>query len=141
MTSRQCIESYTETLAQLIATQVRQLSTSPKSIRVVGFCTRTGCIPLLLLSILSKSLPNIYLDITGVDISPVALALAKRNYTHNLSQYRDTSQHKVDFVYSDLLDPLSTIKGEAGARDGMKEGDTYMIVVSNPPYISKAGFE
>ena len=147
---RQCTESSTSRLARIITSQLlAQRSTPPRRLIIVDFCTGTGCIPLLLLSLLSKSFPDTQIDITGVDISETALKLARRNYIHNLSHYPDTSRHTVTFEKVDVLDPksISTPEkrlprdqwfSEVHAEDTK---DAYKIVVSNPPYISAKGFQ
>lgn len=150
MDLRQCTEASTEKLARMIASQLlKQTDTPPRRLIIVDFCTGSGCIPLLLLSLLSKAFPDTQIDITGIDISETALKLARRNYIHNLPHYPDTSRHTVTFEKVDVLDPKSISTPEKRLTreqwsfevDAEDTKDTYKIVVSNPPYISAKGFE
>lgn len=90
---------------ELVSRIVETLGTS-SSIKILDLCTGSGCIAIAL----KKALPNC--EVTGSDISPDALKLAKASaYLNGVS---------VRFKQQDLL------KGEA---------DTYDLIVSNPPYI------
>ncbi|KAK2871773.1 hypothetical protein FQN49_002840 [Arthroderma sp. PD_2] len=141
-------ESYTTRIAQrLLASYQNQPG---RTIRIIDLCTGTGCIPLLLHSLLAPSMPNI--SIVGVDISPIALALAKKNLEHNiqngslLSRARD----EVQFVQADILAPhtLDPDGSELGALlasppdtpsdQGQVHG--WDLLISNPPYISPYEF-
>lgn len=143
---RQCTEASTEKLARMITSQLqKQRDSPPRRLKIVDFCTGTGCIPLLLLSLLSKSFPDTQIDITGVDISEKALELARKNYERNLQHYPNRERHSVRFDRVDVLDPksISTIEVPAPSNywHSAEIDDTYRIVVSNPPYISQKGFE
>lgn len=146
MDIRQCTESSTSRLARIITSQLqKQRDTPPRRLIIIDFCTGTGCIPLLLLSLLSKFFPDTQIDITGVDISEKALELARKNYERNLEHYPDTGRHSVRFERVDVLDPMSISTIEMpeapGSWHSAEMDDTYRIVVSNPPYISQKGFE
>lgn len=146
MDVRQCTEASTEKLARMITFQLqKQRDTPPRRLIVVDFCTGTGCIPLLLLSLLSKSFPETQIDVIGVDISQTALKLARKNYERNLRHYPRTERHTVRFEKVDVLDPksISTIEVPPSSDCWLSTeiDDTYRIVVSNPPYISEKGFE
>jgi HemK-like putative methylase len=101
-------------------------------LRVLDFCTGTGCIALLLYTNLSTTLPQ--LDVTGVDVSPVAVSLSKANLKHNLSlglMLPPLPSHSVTFQQSDIFSPVWSSSASAGNWD---------VIVSNPPYISPRGF-
>ena len=123
----------------------KQRDTPPRRLIILDFCTGTGCISLLLLSLLSKSFPGTQIDVTGVDISETALKLARKNYERNLQHYPNRERHRVRFEKVDVLDPKSASKIElaiTSLKPCEKPGEeTITIVVSNPPYISKEGFE
>lgn len=153
-------------MARVIKEDIESLTTAPERVRIIDFCTGTGCIPLLLLSLLSKSMPNIQPDISGIDISPAALKLATRNYHHNISHFGDTSKRRIhtdlqpttgygdgpDFydegpsVIFENVDVLadwgekSRIYGDDVWAYGESD-KTFTIVTSNPPYISEQAFE
>lgn len=135
---RQCTEASTKHLAHLITTDMREYQQHVTTIRIVDLCSGTGCIPLLLLSLLSKALPNMQFEIVGVDVSPTALALAQRNYTRNLSQYPDTNRHSVSFVQGDLYDWRGLPHWE---EEDEYDASVYTVVTCNPPYLSSSTFQ
>ncbi|KAI9824793.1 MAG: hypothetical protein M1832_001621 [Thelocarpon impressellum] len=98
--------------------------------RVLDLCTGTGCIPLLLYAQLS-SISD--LKVTGVDVSPLALRLARRNREHNiaLGKLPASADKGVDFVEADVLAHDSTWTRETATCD---------ILTANPPYISPASY-
>lgn len=85
--------------------------TLPHGLKMVDLCTGTGCIALLLASMLRGA------SVQGVDISASAIALARQNATRN--QHR--LQSHVAFSQADVfqMDKLSAD-----------------FVVANPPYVS-----
>ncbi len=97
-------------------------------LRILDLCTGTGCIPLLLHAILSNKISQLY--ILGVDISPAAISLAKRNLHHNVSKglLPSAAREQIQFVTEDIFQDSGTVVGE------------WDIVISNPPYISPQGF-
>lgn len=78
-------------------------SFKPKSLRILDLCTGTGCIALLLHALLASHFDRI--QITGVDISPIALNLARRNLEHNirLGGLDSTARADVKFCRADVL--------------------------------------
>lgn len=100
--------------------------------RILDLCTGTGCIPLLLHSLLSRSFAQ--LEILGVDISSQALQLAHRNKTHNIRNgcLSPQTAEQVSFMSADVLDGKDSLTGSGRSN--------WDVVVSNPPYISAAGF-
>ncbi|KAH8766250.1 HemK family methyltransferase [Hyaloscypha finlandica] len=99
-------------------------------LRILDVCSGSGCISLLLHTLLSKSnkFPNI--KTLGLDISPKAVALADEN----LQKVREEGVLGIDAtapiqfrehdIFTSLLRP---------PRD-------YNIIISNPPYISRSSF-
>jgi methylase of polypeptide subunit release factors len=126
-------ETYTDKLAGLIL-DLRREEAAPKrqQLRILDLCTGTGCISLLLHSLLkpldferaagkrSSGSPrvNTGLEILGVDISSTALRLAKKNLQHNLGQgaLHPSAEQDVSFVRADVLrnSPFGTLAGEPG---------------------------
>ncbi|KFY10204.1 hypothetical protein V492_05133, partial [Pseudogymnoascus sp. VKM F-4246] len=130
-------EEYTYRLSSILLS-TPSLRADPKQIRILDLCTGTGCIPLLLLSLLS---PTLKTAVTGIDISPTALALSRLNTTHNSPPL---SSAQARFASGDVLASGAAVLDEAhGARgkEGWWYGDeTFDVVTANPPYISRLGF-
>lgn len=107
---------------------------SQGGLKILDICSGTGCISLLLQALLSGK--HLNMQVLGVDISDTALLLARDNLKHNVMQGH-LSQHalnQVSFVKADIL-PQSF--HPHGLSADHSEWD---IVISNPPYISEAGF-
>ncbi|KAH8177411.1 methyltransferase small domain-containing protein [Sarocladium implicatum] len=125
-------EAYTSYLAELLKSQYlgsafnkRQL----ERLRIIDFCTGTGCIPLLLYSMLRNSARD--LDVCGVDISTAAVALAESNFEHNLATGELSpmdNDHSFSTVRGDVFD-------EKLIRD--LASTPLDVLISNPPYVSK----
>ena len=79
---------------------------------VLDLCTGSGCIAIAL----KKAFPQA--EITAVDISEQALAMARHNAAAN-----DT---EINFLQADILSGLS---------DKPDQSDSFHLIVSNPPYI------
>lgn len=169
-------ESYTYEAARLvrqIALETGKDKDSPspspssktKPLRILDLCTGTGCIALLLHALLAPHFDRI--QITGVDISPIALNLAQRNLEHNIRLGGLESRARVDvrFHRADVLsrDNNSSTgidtSGNAPTVEGLllsnlnlttqsdlehTEPATILpkidIIISNPPYISTTDF-
>ena len=101
----------TEELTAIILRDYRHRQYEELSLLDIG--TGSGCIPVAI----KKHMPG--MDVTALDISPLALQLAKENSTLN--------QCLVKFILADILD-----------RQGWKAFPGYTIIVSNPPYIPKS---
>ena len=80
-----------------------------KKLNILDLCTGSGCIALAL----AKELPNA--NITGTDINPKAIELAKKNMAHN-------NIKNATFLLSDFYSTLNT---------------KFDLIVSNPPYVSQ----
>lgn len=128
-------ESYTTHLAQILGSspsspgwQIR--ANSSDALRVLDLCTGTGCVLLLLHSLLQNRISN--LELHGVDISSRALLLARRNLAHNLKQSNlvPKAKSQISFQPGDVLSD-SWIQ---------QHSSTYDVVISNPPYISAQGY-
>ncbi|OIW30069.1 HemK family methyltransferase [Coniochaeta ligniaria NRRL 30616] len=123
-------EAYTTHLSRLLKTG--HFSPRSQPLRIIDFCTGTGCIALLLYSNLSSSFPH--LDVTGVDISPKAISLSNTNLQHNVSLGLippPSPSHSLTFQQSDIFSPAWLSPESEGKWD---------VIISNPPYISPRGF-
>lgn len=106
-----------------------QRPASYDALRVIDFCTGTGCIPLLLFSSLQRSVQS--LDVRGIDISPVALRLARANVEHNVGQgYMSPPNERLQ---------VSFAKGDVFSDSDIQAigASTWDVMVSNPPYVAK----
>jgi methylase of polypeptide subunit release factors len=96
------------------------------ALRILDLGTGTGCIALLLLSRLWK---HYELKIVGIDTSPKAIRLAKRNLRQAVASgvIPQRAAQAVSFCHDDMTH-------ESFAR----RIDWHHVVVCNPPYISSA---
>jgi release factor glutamine methyltransferase len=116
---------------ELLVEEVLQSQVSSlKPFHIVDVCTGTGCIGLAL----AHELPNA--EVTAVDISPEALALARENAE------RLGLSDRITFVQGNLLhvDAVSPPRSKQEKRSGDTASTLFAersldIVVSNPPYI------
>ncbi|RPB16196.1 S-adenosyl-L-methionine-dependent methyltransferase [Morchella conica CCBAS932] len=134
---RQETEDLIHRLAALLAT-TNPPTTRP--LRILDLCTGTGCIPLLLHSLLPASTTTL-----AIDISPRAIHLARRNLRHNvgLGALPASAAQNVTFQRGDVLDVpklLDAVRAHFGPGEGGGRG-VVDVVVSNPPYISARGFD
>lgn len=99
---------------------------SVPELRILDLCTGSGCIALLLHSMLAPQFPN--LTITGADISGTALTMARKNLAHNISEgnLQPRAAQDVDFIHKDI-------------RESPRPHDAtrFDVVISNPPYIEE----
>lgn len=141
----------------------------PLPLRILDLCTGTGCIPLLLAHLLlsgSSSSSPLNVEVAGIDISALAVSLARKNYTHNkafflpyttstsslphppppMSQHALFKFEKFDIFSSDLSCFLSTLfkrcDGVAAQRISFSTSSSIKIdiLTANPPYISRSNF-
>jgi methylase of polypeptide subunit release factors len=111
-------------------------------LRILDLCTGTGCISLLLHSLLSPYFPR--LSIVGVDVSAVAIRLAKENVERNvrLGSLSERALTEVDFQHGDVLGfssgPLSNLEDLFDRTTSLSasSGPHCDVIVSNPPYVS-----
>ncbi|KAK2734542.1 hypothetical protein FQN57_001647 [Myotisia sp. PD_48] len=137
-------ESYTHRIARvLLSFHHNQPDRHPT--RILDLCTGTGCIPLLLHSLLAPSIPN--LSIVGVDISAAALSLSKENLEYNIQKGNllPRARQEVQFVHADILESDSLLpklfiplSGESVGPSSYSK--TWDLLISNPPYISMHDF-
>ncbi len=99
----------------------------PAQLRIFDLCTGTGCIALLLHSLLHMSFPN--LEVLGLDLSPKALNLARSNVRYNVQKgyLHPSAENQVQFLLADVLDKSLQLP-------------RVDVLVSNPPYISPTDF-
>lgn len=101
----------TELLVEKIL-EIGKNKVSKGCLRLLDLCTGSGSIAVSAAYFCPKA------DIVAVDISQDALAVAKQN--------ADRMQVEIDFRQGDLFGPV--------------KGETFDIIVSNPPYISSAEY-
>jgi len=116
------------------------------TIKVLDVCTGSGCIAVAIakLAVHISATCDINVDVTAIDISHDALALAKENAVSN--QVSD----KIHFMQSDLLDGLDIFAHPSSHGSDTLEHlftssvntfsnpFTYDLIISNPPYIPTA---
>ncbi|KIW70673.1 hypothetical protein PV04_02918 [Phialophora macrospora] len=169
-------EMYTEKVAKLLLSALTATQRSGVSwwqghdkIRILDLCTGTGCIALLLYSILKPIGPSkptlpreLDIEIVGVDFNPRAVELARKNLHHNVSQklLHPDAIHSVSFQQVDVLalgkrlskgdqseDQLRRIVNAVAA--GVVEEDIspsvssapWDMVIANPPYIGPKDYD
>lgn len=106
-------------------------------------CTGTGCIALLLYSLLRDAVPS-SLRVLGVDISPKAVSLSRenlaRNITKGLVSAPQTPKQSVDFILGDVFSDSLLSAAEAKGHEGEDRPRGWDVMVCNPPYVSRWAF-
>ena len=98
--------------------------------RILDLCTGSGCIAIALKKAFSGA------DVTAVDISPAALAIARQNALENATE--------VNFVQSDILaTPKEENKEENKEKNSEEKNFNFQfsifnLIVSNPPYVRQS---
>ncbi|KIV76979.1 hypothetical protein PV11_08822 [Exophiala sideris] len=157
-------EGYTEHVAKYLRTVVAGLAKDTRSakdrkIRILDLCTGSGCMGLLVHSILKPAKPptsgspwiwpeRFELEILGVDLSGPCVAIANYNLRHNLSMgsLHPDAERDVSFKEGDVL-KLAKLAGEddqlsnrilefLNDRPNVPDESTWDVVIANPPYIS-----
>lgn len=106
----------TEEIVNWIATAFHAPHPAP---RILDLCTGSGCIAIAL----KKAFPTA--DVTAVDLSAAALAVARRNALENAAE--------VNFVQSDIL---AIPKAEGKEENNYNsQFPIFNLIVSNPPYV------
>ena len=111
-------ELLVDTVLQKLKSASRGCDGAPK---ILDLCTGSGCIALTL------ALEPVGAQLTAIDISPAALAIARSQFSAELSQGAE-----VTFIEADVLD-LSE-EGLSGAHSKLALGQ-FDVIVSNPPYV------
>ncbi|RCI08173.1 hypothetical protein L249_6262 [Ophiocordyceps polyrhachis-furcata BCC 54312] len=119
-------EAYTCRLAELVL-RARRFNSCHR-LNVLDLCTGTGCIPLLLFSLLQASFDG--LNVLGIDIAREAVKLARENVDRNTKMgymRRPVSGQSLRFLRRDIFD-----------EEAMRPlaNDQWDVLVSNPPYIA-----
>ena len=161
-------ELYTTKLAHCLRTvQAKQVEPDRNGLRVLDLCAGSGCIALLLHSLLRQPydpgasngdrMPD--LQIAGLDISQHAVKLAGDNKAHNIDSVRlrpiadsEVTFHIADVIqllhtdsgawqhYASLSSPTSKYLSTIVSCPPWRKDGSWDVVVSNPPYISQADF-
>ncbi|KAJ4524615.1 hypothetical protein HRR86_000181 [Exophiala dermatitidis] len=183
-------ETYTEHAARMILSWLHDTDTptsskaqskpqgKPTPLRILDLCSGTGCIALLLHSLLKP--PETYanasasagfrddniadldmdIEIAGIDISPDAIRLSRKNLHHNMAQgliHRDAvkeiSFHQLDILSLAKLDKCEMRRhlnrqvvkshdydSDTAVDSHANDYNEWDIIISNPPYISPEDF-
>ena len=158
-------EVYTEKIGKIL----RANSPDRTPLRILDLCTGTGCIALLLHSLLrpapqddahqdAQNLKERSIEITAVDVSPASLRLASLNVAHNvqLGTLHPSAAHDISIRHLDVLELARALAQpnltEVQQQDLLSQAalsppnhdpqtpTTYDLVISNPPYISPAQY-
>jgi methylase of polypeptide subunit release factors len=117
-------------------------------LRIVDFCSGSGCISLFLAALLGKDRRLRGCNVWGFDVEEKAVDLARENVVHNIKQggmqfgvARGVKFEKANVFSEDWLRFLRNgtthDRAETLAEGEMPKID---VLVSNPPYISSHGF-
>jgi methylase of polypeptide subunit release factors len=139
-------ESLTEKFRKNAKRNCKEKNIPPPTLRILDACSGTGCISLLLHHQLSCHFRN--LRIIGLDFSPTAVALSKENLKRNLTKgllqesVIGSADHKMDDGPSESAISVPQVQFMThNIFDGLpKSVGPIDIIISNPPYISKAKF-
>lgn len=100
------------------------------ALKILDLCTGSGCIAWTL------ALEPVGAQLTAIDISPAALAIARSQFSGELAQGASgnsmVSGREVTFIEADVLD-LSE-EGLSGTHSKLALGQ-FDVIVSNPPYV------
>ncbi|KAK8038208.1 HemK family methyltransferase [Apiospora phragmitis] len=122
-----------------------------RRLRIVDFCTGTGCIPLLLYALLHK---RFQLQVWGFDVEERAVRLARENLRYNVARGlmpppSSSSPNEHDSTPENGGDVIRFEKADIFADDwlrsllqqgGGESSSAVDVLVSNPPYISAKSF-
>ncbi|KAI1821576.1 S-adenosyl-L-methionine-dependent methyltransferase [Xylaria intraflava] len=125
----------TEAWASLLADLLFSSSSSARTgLRVLDICSGTGCIGLSLFARGTRYGARVF----GLDISALAVRLARRNLLRNFRGL-DLGYEAVTFRRADIFrDDWMAWLGDALGGNRARRVD---VLVSNPPYISRRGFD
>lgn len=102
----------------------------PEPLKILDLCSGSGCISLLLYSMLSKEIPNI--KICGYDISEQAHKLSIENL-RDAEKNHFHAPCPIEFRRRDIFDNIAGLQIDPQSK-------TVDVIVSNPPYISERAF-
>ncbi|ROT39147.1 S-adenosyl-L-methionine-dependent methyltransferase [Sodiomyces alkalinus F11] len=108
-------------------------------LRIVDFCTGTGCVALGLFAGLQSTHPHLH--VRGVDVSTRAVNLARENLRINLEAGNLAAplapKQSFAFGQADVFDD-EAMRGLINTGDETTRGGRgYDVVVANPPYVSR----
>lgn len=111
-------------------------------LRVLDLCSGTGCISLLLYSLLAPQFSD--LTIVGVDDDSHAIELSQKNKRHNIRRglLPPKAENELFFINADILASakskfssfLHILQSHVHAKDTTRP--KWDVLVSNPPYVS-----
>ena len=136
-------EAYTRRLASLLKSQQQKTGFGVDGLRILDLCSGTGCISILLHSLLkpARSGGTRKVEIIGIDISEDALALANDNIQHNIGEnlLHLSAVTDVSFKRGSVFDLCDELKDQG--QDGLQQSIfgsniRFDVLVANPPYIS-----
>ncbi|KAK4945599.1 hypothetical protein LTR10_015218 [Elasticomyces elasticus] len=157
-------EGYTEHIAKYLRTVVAGLAKATglakdRKIRILDLCTGSGCMGLLVHSILKPAKPTtsgspwiwperFELEILGVDLSSPCVAIANYNLQHNLSMksLHPDAERDISFREGDVLKLAKLAREDEqlsnrileflNDRPNVSSESTWDVIIANPPYIS-----
>ena len=130
-------------------------TTLPKHLRLLDLCTGSGCIPLLAHYELCQKHGRASgdLEMVGVDVSPLALALSKKNLRRLVADGTLQQRPNLQFLQADILvhkdkdraegagiPSLDSALQQYDSQSATPRKGNWDILISNPPYISPAAF-
>ncbi|KAL4898451.1 S-adenosyl-L-methionine-dependent methyltransferase [Aspergillus ambiguus] len=117
-----------------------------RRLRILDLCSGTGCMSLLLHSVLAQHIGQI--SSVGIDLSPTAVKLASDNLAHNLQLglLSARARTEIHFRQGNVLAARDT--AAPGVEDVLREFPEYAsetgprcdILVANPPYVAPQSF-
>ncbi|KAL2760817.1 hypothetical protein ACRALDRAFT_2024719 [Sodiomyces alcalophilus JCM 7366] len=110
-----------------------------EDLRIVDFCTGTGCVALGLFAGLQST--HARLHVRGIDISERAVTLARENLRINLGAGNLAAplapKQSVSFELADVFDDDAMRRLASPGGETPSDGRGYDILVANPPYVSR----
>ncbi|KAI0534939.1 S-adenosyl-L-methionine-dependent methyltransferase [Xylaria digitata] len=120
-----------------------------EELHILDLCSGTGCIGLSLY-VRGMATKGTAVRVSGFDVEPRAVRLARRNLLHNFREPGLTLQDRghggaVAFRQADIFaEEWMADLDDAGSHQGEGQGQRPRridVLVSNPPYISQRGFD